>query len=116
MGGAAPQHDPPRARWIVMVATGRLDEHSRQGNDESEQGAYLARSRRIAFWAQVTLLLGVAGSASTFGAVVASEIDLPPEAPSFWSPAVFAAASFLAVVVLAGTGLLIGRKLRVTRT
>jgi hypothetical protein len=86
------------------------------GHRESDRIAHVARSRRIASWAQIGLLLVVAGSASLFGAVVASELDLPPEAPSFWSPAVFAAASFLAVVVLAGTGLLIGRKLTVDRT
>lgn len=92
---------------------GWADADSDDEAGESEGIVHMQRMRRVAFLAEIGLMLTVAGTGSALGGIVASDIDLPFGAPSFtWSRVFLSAAFFLAVTVLAGAGLLIGRKLR----
>lgn len=83
-------------------------------NDETEATVHMDRFLKIALWAQIGLVLTIAGTASIFGAVVSAHLDLPGGVapPLDVAQAILSAATFLTTTVVTAAGLIIGHQLR----
>lgn len=98
--------------WWQFQAWAAAAETTSDDEQTSEVLDHLRRARLITIWTQAALALTALGSVALFAGGILTDTGLGTAVPrTIWARDIYAAASVLAVFVLVGVGLLVGKRL-----